>query len=248
MTAVDIVIGGGTIVDGTGTPGYAGTVGIEGDRLRVARAGTAEERALLERPPRRTIDATGRVVSPGFIDLHSHSGLMILAEPHHEPKVRQGVTTEVVGVDGNSYAPFERPEDLQAFVVLNGGLDGRPDITHDVVYDWDSVASYLGRFDRQVSLNVACLVSNSALRLAALGWYDVPADDRAMDRMRALLRESMAEGAFGLSSGLDYPPGAFATTDELAELSREAARLGGFYHTHVRYGLGDRFLDPFREA
>ena len=248
MTAVDIVIGGGTIVDGTGTPGYAGTVGIEGDRLRVARAGTAEERALLERPPHRTIDATGRVVSPGFIDLHSHSGLMILAEPHHEPKVRQGVTTEVVGVDGNSYAPFERPEDLQAFVVLNGGLDGRPDITHDVVYDWDSVASYLGRFDRQVSLNVAYLVGNSALRIAALGWDDVPADDRAMDRMRALLRESMAEGAFGLSSGLDYPPGAFATTDELAELSREAARLGGFYHTHVRYGLGDRFLDPFREA
>jgi N-acyl-D-amino-acid deacylase len=248
MSAVDIVIGGGTIVDGTGMPGSLGTVGIEGDRLRVARAGTAEERAILESPAGRTIDATGRVVAPGFIDLHSHSGLMILAEPLHEPKVRQGVTTEVVGVDGNSYAPFERPQDLRDFVVLNGGLDGRPDVSHDIACDWDTVAAYLGRFDRQVSLNIACMVGNSALRIAALGWDDVPADGRAMDRMRALLRESMAEGAFGLSSGLDYPPGAYATTQELADLSREAAGLGGFYHTHVRYGLGDRFLDPFREA
>jgi N-acyl-D-amino-acid deacylase len=173
---------------------------------------------------------------------------MILAEPRHEPKVRQGVTTEVIGVDGNSYAPFERPEDLRAFVVLNGGLDGRPDLSHDVAFDWDTVAAYLGRFERQVSVNIAYFLGNSALRIAAIGWDDVPADDRAMDRMRALLREGMAEGAFGLSSGLDYPPGAYATTQELAELSREAGRLGGFYHTHVRYGLGDRFLDPFREA
>jgi N-acyl-D-amino-acid deacylase len=248
VSGVDIEIRAGTIVDGTGTPGYPGTVGIESDRLRVARAGTDEERALLEQPAGRTIDATGKVVAPGFIDLHSHSGLMILAEPLHEPKVRQGVTTEVVGVDGNSYAPFGRPEDLQAFAVLNGGLDGRPDISHGLIYDWDTVAKYLARFDRRVSLNVAYLVGNSALRIAALAWDDVPADDRAMDRMRALLSEAMEDGAFGLSSGLDYPPGAYATTDELAELSREAARLGGFYHTHVRYGLGDRFLDPFREA
>jgi len=248
MNGMDIVIGGGTIVDGSGEPGYAGTVGIVGDRLRIARDGTADERAMLERPAGHTIDATGKVVAPGFIDLHSHSGLMILAEPRHEPKVRQGITTEVFGVDGNSYAPFERPEDLQAFVVLNGGLDGRPDITHDIACDWDTVAAYLGRFDRQVSLNVAYFVGNSALRIAAIGWDDLPADARAMDRMRALLRESMTDGAFGLSSGLDYPPGAYATTQELAELSQEAARLGGFYHTHVRYGLGDRFLDPFREA
>jgi N-acyl-D-amino-acid deacylase len=248
MSGVDIRIGGGTIVDGSGAPGYDGTVAIEGDRLRIARAGTAGEKALLEQPAGRTVDARGKVVAPGFIDLHSHSGLMILAEPRHEPKVRQGVTTDVVGVDGNSYAPFERPEDLQAFVVLNGGLDGRPEISHDIAYDWDTVAAYLGRFDRQVSVNIAYLVGNSALRIAAIGWDDRPADERAMDRMRALLREGMAEGAFGLSSGLDYPPGAYATTQELAELSRAAAGLGGFYHTHVRYGLGDRFLDPFREA
>ena len=99
-----------------------------------------------------------------------------------------------------------------------------------------------------MSVNLAALVGNSALRIDALGWDDVPADERALDRMRGLLREAMEAGAFGLSSGLDYPPGCYATTAELAALTREAARLGGFYHTHVRYPLGDRFLDPFREA
>ncbi|HEY0444132.1 MAG TPA: D-aminoacylase [Candidatus Limnocylindrales bacterium] len=234
----DLLIAGGTIVDGTGAAGRPGSVVVEGDRLRVLAPG-ADLPAVA-----RTIDATGKVVAPGFIDLHSHSGLMILAEPRHEPKVRQGVTTEIVGVDGNSYAPFETPEDLAAFVELNGGLDGLPDIP----YDWDSVGSYLSRFDGRVSVNIGVLVGNSALRIAAIGWNDVAASRAAMEKMRSLLREAMTQGAFGLSSGLDYPPGSYATTAELAELTREAGRLGGFYHTHVRYPLGDRFLDPFREA
>ena len=238
MTA-DILITGGTIVDGTGAPGRPGTVAVAGDRLRVIADGDpAPERAG------RTIDATGKVVAPGFIDLHSHSGLMILAEPTHDPKVRQGITTEVIGVDGNSYAPFASSDDLKAFVHLNSGLDGKPDIA----YDWDTVASYLGRFDKQVSLNIAYLIGNSALRIGAIGWDDEPATPATTERMQAMLREGMEEGAFGISSGLDYPPGSYATTDELAALSREAARHGGFYHTHVRYALGDRFLDPFREA
>jgi len=239
VSGVDLLITGGTIVDGTGAPGRPGSVAIEGDRLRLVEAG-----AELPEPAGRRIDATGRVVAPGFIDLHSHAGLMILADPRHEPKVRQGVTTEVIGVDGNSYAPFDKPADLADFVELNAGLDGHPDIA----YDWDTVAAYLTRFDRQVSVNIAYLVGNSVLRIAALGWDDVPADERAIQRMQALLREGMAEGAFGLSSGLDYPPGAFATTAELAALTREAGRHGGFYHTHVRYPLGDGYLDPFREA
>jgi N-acyl-D-amino-acid deacylase len=192
----------------------------------------------------RTIDASGMVVAPGFIDLHSHGGLVILADPRHEPKVRQGVTTEVIGVDGNGYAPFADPADLSAFVDLNAGLDGRPQIPHD----WDTVASYIGRYDRGQAVNVAVVIGNSALRIGAVGWDDTPADDRSLASMRAMLREGMAEGAFGVSSGLDYPPGSFASTDELAALTAEAAMAGGFYHTHVRYGLGDRFLDPFREA
>ena len=235
----DLLIAGGMIVDGTGAPGRLGTVAVADGRIRLL--------ASDEPPPMhvaRTIDATGKVVAPGFIDLHSHGGLVILADGRHEPKVRQGVTTELVGVDGNGFAPFETREDLLAFVNLDAGLDGRPEID----YDWTSVASYLDRYDGTVSLNVATLVGNSQLRIAALGWEDVRVDASALDRMRGLLRDGMAEGAFGLSSGLDYPPGGYATTEELATLTQEAGRHGGFYHTHVRYPLGDRFLDPFREA
>ncbi len=238
--APDLLIRGGTVVDGSGAPGFRADVAVHAGRLRLIR----DAAASADEPPADVIDATGRIVAPGFIDLHSHSGLWILAEPRHEPKVRQGVTTEVVGVDGNAYAPFRSRADLEAFARLNGGLDGRP----DVALDWRTVAEYLDRFDRGVAVNVAFVVGNSALRIDALGWDDVPADARALDRMRGTLREAMQDGAFGVSSGLDYPPGSYASTDELAALTAEAARFGGFYHTHVRYPLGDRFLDPFREA
>jgi N-acyl-D-amino-acid deacylase len=241
MTAAELLITRGTIVDGTGAPRRPGAVHVTRGTIRLLAPDA-------ELPGVKTIDASGKIVAPGFIDLHSHSGLMILADPLHEPKVRQGVTTEVIGVDGNSYAPFARLDDLQAFVHLNGGLDGRPDLDSNVHADWDSVASYLTRFDRRVSVNIAFLVGNSALRIDAIGWDDEPATGQATDRMRATLADAMREGAFGLSSGLDYPPGSYATTQELADLAREAARHGGIYHTHVRYSLGDRFLDPFREA
>ena len=236
----DLVIAGGTIVDGTGAAGRSATVSVVDGRIRVLDP--TEPQPLLHAA--RTIDATGKVVAPGFIDLHSHGGLVILADGRHEPAVRQGVTTALVGVDGNGFAPFERREDLEAFVNIDAGLDGRPDID----LDWTSVASYLARYDDTVSLNIATLVGNSQLRIAALGWEDVHADDRALDRMRRILRDGMADGAFGVSSGLDYPPGSYATTEELAALTEEAGRHGGFYHTHVRYPLGDRYLDPFREA
>ena len=154
------------------------------------------------------------------------------------------MTTELVGVDGNGFAPFTSRAELEAFVELDAGLDGRPDLD----YDWTSVGSYLARYDGTVSLNIATLVGNSQLRIAAVGWDDVPVDGPALDRMRGTLRDAMAEGAFGMSSGLDYPPGSFAPTEELAALTAEAGRHGGFYHTHVRYPLGDRYLDPFREA
>ena len=237
--SADILISGGTVVDGTGAPGRPATVVVNGDRLRLA----APE-APLPGHVGRHIDATARVVAPGFIDLHSHGGLQILADPRHEPKVHQGVTTEVVGVDGNSHAPFERREDLEAFVAFDSGLNGRPDLD----YDWRSVADYLGRCDGSVSVNIGTLVGNAQLRIGVLGWDDVPADTLAIDAMRGILREAMADGALGLSSGLDYPPGSYATTDELAALSRTAGEAGGFYHSHVRYTLGDRYLDPFREA
>jgi len=145
---------------------------------------------------------------------------MILAEPRHEPKVRQGVTTEVIGIDG-------RPELKQR---------------------WSTVAEYLALFDNAVAINICYLLGNSPVRVAGVGWQDRPATPGELANMRSIVREALEEGAWGLSTGLDYPPGGYADTAELVELSEEAARLGGIYHTHVRYALGDRFLDPFREA
>jgi N-acyl-D-amino-acid deacylase len=237
--AFDLLIENGTIVDGSGQRPFAAAVGVRAGTLRVVFGPTDEVSAA------RRIDATGLVVAPGFIDLHSHSGLTIFLDPLLEPKVRQGVTTEVIGVDGLSYAPFADPEDLEALVEMNAGLDGRPPIA----YDWSTVRSYLDRLDAlRPSVNLAYLVGNTALRIGTVGWDEAPASREHVQTMRAMLREAMEDGAIGLSSGLDYPPGSFADTDELAALTNEAARHGGFYHTHVRYPLGDRFLDPYREA
>lgn len=235
----ELLIEGGTLVDGSGDRPFAASVGVRQGRLTVVFGDTDDIVAG------RRIDATGMVVAPGFIDLHSHSGLSIFTDPLHEPKVRQGVTTEVIGVDGLSYAPFADPADLEAQLVMNAGLDGHPDIA----YDWSSVESYLDRLDAlRPSLNLAYLVGNSALRIGAVGWEEGPATPHQVADMRSMLREAMEQGAIGLSSGLDYPPGSYADTDELAQLTAEAGELGGFYHTHVRYPLGDRYLDPFREA
>lgn len=233
----DLLIENGTVVDGSGAAGFVAAVGVRKGRLGLAPR---------EIEARRRIDATGLVVAPGFIDLHSHSGLMIFADPRHEPKVRQGVTTEVIGVDGLSYAPMPTDTDLAALVEMNAGLDGAP---VEAPCDWRRVEEYLDRLDTlHPSVNLAFLVGNSALRIGAVGWEEVEASPAQVANMRSMLREAMNEGAIGLSSGLDYPPGAYASTDELAALTAEAARNGGLYHTHVRYPLGDRYLDPFREA
>ena len=234
----DVLITGGMIVDGTGNPGFYGAVGVEGDRVRVLRGDVSGVDAG------RRIDAMGHVVCPGFIDMHAHSSLMMLSEPQHEPKLRQGVTTELLGIDGNSYAPYRTRDDLLAFIELNSGLEGNPPLPGY----WSTVSEFLDMFDRKVAVNVCYVVGNSPIRIATIGWHDRPASPDDLANMKAVLREAMEEGAFGISTGLDYPPGNYADTDELVELSKEAAKLGGIYHTHCRHKLGDRSLDPFREA
>ena len=235
---LDLLIRGGLVLDGAGNPGQYLSVGVRGDTIELFRGDVSEIEAD------RTIDATGKVVSPGFIDVHAHSALTILANPEHMPKVHQGVTTEVIGIDGNSYAPFADPEDLDRMIRINSGLEGDPEIPAR----WSTVSEFLDMFDRKVAVNIAYVVGNSPLRVGAMGWGMQSADRRQVEHQKALLRDAMGQGAFGISTGLDYPPGGYADTDELVEISKEAARLGGFYHTHVRYRLGDMYLDPFREA
>ena len=235
---LDILIRDGLIIDGTGNPGYYGSVGVDGETIKVFRGSVGDVEAA------RTIDATGLTVCPGFIDMHAHSGLVLLSEPEHEPKVRQGITTELIGVDGNSYAPFRSQDDFRRFVELNSGLDGNPPLPGS----WSTVEQYLNMFDRKSAVNVAYILGNSPVRIDAIGWESTPATEADVANMKAIIREAMEEGAIGMSTGLDYPPGGYASTDELVELSKQVADLGGIYHTHVRYKSGDMFMDPFREA
>lgn len=236
--SLQLLIHGGTVVDGTGSPGFRAAVAVEGDRLRVLRGDVSRVTA------ERTIDATRLVVAPGFIDPHSHSALVVLDEPTLDAKVLQGVTTEIVGADGLSYLPFPSRDELLRLVALNSGIDGDPEID----YDWADIDGYAARIDGRVSPNVGALVGNTALRIAAVGWDDRPSEPAANKRQQELLTKALAAGALGLSTGLDYPPGAYASLDELVALAEVAAAHGGIYHTHVRYSLGDGYLDPFREA
>lgn len=236
---VDLKIVGGEIVDGTGSPGYFATVLLEGDTLSIHRGDHSEIAAA------RTIDATGHVVCPGFIDVHSHGGLTIMREPHHHPKVRQGVTTELVGIDGNSFAPFKTREELHRFIELDCGLNDWPPMPAD----WLTVAEYLRKYDGLGSVNVCYILGNSPVRIWSVGWDDRVATAAELADMRSVVREAMEEGAWGLSTGLDYPPGSFASTEELIELCREVTRLGGFYHTHTRASLlAQGLLAPWEEA
>ena len=236
---LDILIRNGLIIDGSGNPGYYGAVGVEGDALRIFRGDISNVQA------RRVIDAADHVVSPGFIDVHSHGGLTIIGEPRHEPKVRQGVTTELVGIDGNSAAPHRTQEELLRFIELDRGLNGAPPMPAT----WLSVGEYLSTLDNKVAVNIAFILGNSQPRIWSVGWNDRPATGQEMEEMKAVVREAMDEGACGLSTGLDYPPGAYADTNELIELSRVAADMGGFYHTHTRASLAKQgLLAPWEEA
>jgi N-acyl-D-amino-acid deacylase len=235
---LDLLIHGGLIVDGTGSPGFHGAVAVEGYTISIIRGDVDAIQAA------RMIDAEGLVVCPGFIDLHSHAGLTILGEPHHDPKVRQGVTTELIGIDGISHSPFRSRQELERAIWLDSGLNGYPPAA-----DWLTTLDQLARYDGKVAINLAIIQGNNPLRIWAVGWEDRPATAAEVADMSAALRESMEAGAWGLSSGLDYPPGSFASTDELVVLAETAGSLGGFYHTHTRspltvYG----HLAPFQEA
>jgi N-acyl-D-amino-acid deacylase len=185
------------------------------------------------------IDATGMMVCPGFVDIHTHSDLYLLQNPLAESKIRQGVTTELVGNCGGSAAPL-----------IGAARDVLVDYARDleVKVDWSSIDEYLLRLNNlRTSVNVATLVGAETLRLCILGTKDVKADPESLRKMNGLLAESMLQGAFGLSSGLIYAPGCYASTEELISLASTSASLGGIYTSHIR-GEGGTLVRAVEEA
>src|SRR5690348_13163935 len=223
---MDIVVRGATIVDGTGTPGYQADLGIQDGRIAAigeSLSGT------------RIIDATGLVVAPGFIDMHSHSDLQMLAKPEHLAKISQGVTLEVLGQDGLSYAPV----DDRTLDGLRTQLAGWNDDPAGFDWDWRSVGEYLDRLDRGIAVNAAYLAPQGTIRMMVVGYDARPATASELDRMRGLVATGLAEGAVGMSSGLTYTPGMYADTDELVALCEVVGQHGGYYSPHHRsYGAG----------
>jgi N-acyl-D-amino-acid deacylase len=224
----DIVFADALVVDGTGGPGYRASVGVRDGRIaEIDRAGKPAAN--------RVVDAAGLVLAPGFIDMHSHSDLRLLAEPDHLAKVSQGVTLEVLGQDGLSYAPVND----EVLTVLRGQLAGWNDDPPGFDWNWRSVGDYLDRLDQGIAVNAAYLVPQGTVRMRHVGWADRPPTAAELDGMRADVAEAMAQGAVGMSSGLGYPPGMYADTEELVELCRVVAELGGYYSPHHRsYGKG----------
>ncbi|WP_329099349.1 N-acyl-D-amino-acid deacylase family protein [Streptomyces sp. NBC_01439] len=227
---MDLVIRGARVVDGTGGPSYTADVGVHEGRIA--------EIGRLPGGGRRTLDARGLALAPGFVDMHAHSDLALLRDPDHSAKAAQGVTLEVLGQDGLSYAPVD-DRTLGEVRAAVAGWNGSGD---DVDFDWRTVGGYLDRLDRAhggrgVAVNAAYLVPQGTVRAYALGWDDRPATAAELDRMRQLVAEGLAQGAVGLSSGLTYTPGMYATGAELTALCRVVARYGGYYCPHHRsYG------------
>jgi N-acyl-D-amino-acid deacylase len=225
----DLLLRGGLVVDGTGAEPVTGDVLLRDGRI-------AAVGGRLDAAGARVVDADGLAVTPGFVDMHAHSDLAVLADGDHLAKTAQGVTTEVLGQDGLSYAPVT---DATMAMVREqiAGWNGVPD---GVGFDWRSVAEYLAEVDHRGSAtNIAYLLPQGTIRMNVVGTSDRRATASELDGMRAQVDRGMREGAFGMSSGLTYVPGMFADTDELVALCRVVAAHGGYYAPHQRsYGAG----------
>lgn len=228
--ALDLLIAGGHVIDGTGSPWYRADVGIAGDRI----AGIGRDLG----PARDTLDATDHVVAPGFIDMLGHSEFRLLADGRATSKITQGVTTEITGEVSSVVPASERPRAEREREIAPWGIE----------YTWDDLDGYFERLENQgTAINLGTWVGLSSLWLHGVGPEDRRPSAAEMAEMKRALAEAMARGAFGLSSGLIYAPGRYATTAEIAELAAVAADSGGFYATHMR-SEGTELLEAIDEA
>jgi N-acyl-D-amino-acid deacylase len=231
---LDLKIEGATVIDGTGRAGNRTDVGVRGEHIAAVGDLSRESAG-------RVLTASGRVLAPGFIDMHSHSDWRLWGNRRAESKIRQGVTTEVVGNCGFSPAPTSTTflEEMRRFALyIPTGMD----------FAWRSVGEYLRAFDRGgTALNVVQLVGHGTLRVAAMGFARRPPTAAELTAMQRMLGDAMEEGAWGLSTGLIYAPGSYATTEEIIEVARAAVRQRGFYASHIR-GEGATLLEAVAEA
>ena len=234
----DLLIHNAEIVDGTRAPAYRGDVAVQGDRIAAIGAlGGAQAET--------TLDAAGRTLVPGFIDAHSHADLALFAAPQGASLVHQGITTVVGGQCGLSPAPMTRANRREALSTINA--IGAP----KAAMPWKTLSTFAGYLAQLEQLgpavNVAPLVGQGMVRSAVIGYgMDAP-DAGQIERMQALVREAMEAGAFGISSGLIYPPGSFTPTEELIEVVRPLRDYGGLYFSHIR-GESETLLDAIQEA
>jgi N-acyl-D-amino-acid deacylase len=218
----DLLIQNGRLVEGAGNPWYRADIGIQGERIAaIGRLDGAQAACVL--------NAEGWVIAPGFIDVHCHSEMSLLREPRHEGRLRQGITTELLGQDGVSYAPVSAGN-RQYWADYMLGLDGLP------VADWQgpTVSDFLARYDRRVSSNVAYLIPHGNVRYEVMGGAQRRPDADELRRMQQMIAQGMTEGAVGLSTGLIYEPCLYADTEELIALCRPVAEAGGVFVTHMR--------------
>jgi dihydroorotase/N-acyl-D-amino-acid deacylase len=227
----DVLIVNGHVVDGTGSPWYAADVGIRDGRIAaIGRLADASAKA--------TIDARGKIVAPGFIDMLGQSELTLLVDPHVPSKIFQGITTEITG-EGGSVAP------------LNDAIIKADKVGYDhlrITPDWRTLAQYFARLEKQgLGINMATFVGATQVRRMILGDADKQPTADELTRMKALVREAMEAGAVGVSTSLQYAPAPYAKTEELIALASEAAKYGGVYATHMR-SEGDGVMDALEEA
>ena len=226
----DLLIEGGTIYDGSGGTAFAGDVAIKGDRIVYVGPDAPGDAA-------KVVEAKGLAVSPGFINMLSWATESLLVDPRGLSDLRQGVTLEVMG-EGWSMGPLN--DEMKKLAVQRQG-----DIKYPI--EWTTLGEYLGFLERKgIAPNVASFVGATTVRQHVLGEGDVDPNPEQLQRMRALVRQAMQEGALGVGSSLIYPPAAFAETDELVGLVREAGRCGGMYISHMR-SEGDRLLESVDE-
>lgn len=231
----DIGILGGRIVDGAGNPWYIGDIGVAGKKI--AKMGKIDKSEC-----RRTIDARGLYVCPGFIDIHTHSDITVLIYPGCDSTLRQGVTTHLIGNCGSSAAPMREPY-VDLWKTYWGDWAGTFDKD-----EWRTFGEYLKVLERSgVGHNIAALVGHGAVRTAALGAERRAPNPKELKLMKDLVDEAMRSGAFGLSTGLVYPLGSFAKTEEIIELCKVVAKYGGMYTSHIR-GERETIADAIKEA